>query len=75
MLGVPITMGLGQHSNDRMFSFYVRTPSGFEVEYGWNGIQIDEASWTVTEFGGRGDLWGHRGPSMDEITVQRRQLG
>jgi 2,3-dihydroxybiphenyl 1,2-dioxygenase len=71
--GVPITMNLGQHSNDRMLSFYVRTPSGFEVEYGWNGILIDDATWTVTDFGGRGDLWGHRGPTMDAITAERRR--
>ena len=29
--GVPIVMGLGRHSNDKMFSFYARTPSGFDV--------------------------------------------
>ncbi len=70
-MGVPITMNLGQHVNDRMLSFYVRTPSGFELEYGWNGILVDDASWTVTEFTGRGDLWGHRGASMDAITAGR----
>jgi hypothetical protein len=74
-LGVPITMSLGQHVNDRMLSFYVRTPAGFEVEYGWKGLLVDEATWTATEFGGRGDLWGHRGPSMDAITAERRRLG
>lgn len=72
-LGVPITMNLGQHVNDRMLSFYVRTPSGFELEYGWNGILVDDATWTVTEFSGRGDLWGHRGPSMDAISAGREQ--
>ena len=25
---------LGRHSNDQMVSFYMSTPSGFEVEYG-----------------------------------------
>jgi 2,3-dihydroxybiphenyl 1,2-dioxygenase len=72
-LGVPITMNLGQHVNDRMLSFYVRTPSGFELEYGWNGILVDDATWTVTEFSGRGDLWGHRGSTMDAITAGREQ--
>jgi len=73
-MGVPITMNLGQHVNDRMLSFYVRTPSGFEIEYGWNGILVDDATWTATEFSGRGDLWGHRGPSMDAITAERQVL-
>jgi hypothetical protein len=53
----------------------VRTPAGFEVEYGWKGLLVDDATWTATEFGGRGDLWGHRGVSMDEITAKRRELG
>jgi 2,3-dihydroxybiphenyl 1,2-dioxygenase len=74
-MGVPITMSLGQHVNDRMLSFYVRTPSGFEIEYGWNGLLVDDATWTATSFDGRGDLWGHRGASMDEISAQRRRLG
>ena len=30
-------MTLGTHTNDRMTSFYVRTPSGFEIEYGFGG--------------------------------------
>jgi 2,3-dihydroxybiphenyl 1,2-dioxygenase len=72
--GVPITMSLGQHVNDRMLSFYVRTPAGFELEYGWNGLLVDDATWTPTAFGGRGDIWGHRGPSMDAITAERRRL-
>ncbi|MFD0567797.1 hypothetical protein ACFQ2M_41870 [Kitasatospora saccharophila] len=33
------------HPNDHMFSFYVRTPSGFSVEYGWGGLLIDDATW------------------------------
>ena len=29
-----LAMSLGRHTNDMMTSFYVRTPSGFEIEYG-----------------------------------------
>ena len=36
---------LGLHTNDRMTSFYLQTPSGFEVEYGWNGLLVDDATW------------------------------
>jgi 2,3-dihydroxybiphenyl 1,2-dioxygenase len=74
-LGVPLTMNLGQHVNDRMLSFYVRTPAGFELEYGWKGLLIDDATWTATEFSGRGDLWGHRGTTMDAITAERQRQG
>jgi catechol 2,3-dioxygenase-like lactoylglutathione lyase family enzyme len=32
--GVEITSRLGRHTNDLSISFYMRTPSGFRVEYG-----------------------------------------
>lgn len=70
---VPIQMTLGQHSNDPMLSFYAETPGGFGAEFGWNGLVLDEASWCVREFSGRGDLWGHRGVAMEEIQEARRQ--
>lgn len=57
--GVQIKRALGRHSNDRMVSFYAQTPSGFDVECGWGGRLIDEATWTVTEIE-HGTLWGHR---------------
>ena len=40
---VPIVMDLGRHTNDHMTSFYMRTPSGFEIEYGWGGVLVDDA--------------------------------
>ena len=30
---LPIVMDFGRHPNDRVSSFYVRTPAGLEVEY------------------------------------------
>ena len=39
---VPIVLELGHHPNDQMFSFYMRTPSGFGLELGYGGIVIDE---------------------------------
>lgn len=56
---VPIGLTLGRHTNDDMFSFYLKTPSGFEIEYGQGGRLIDDATWTVTSMA-RGDHWGHR---------------
>jgi len=70
-LRVPVQMTLGQHANDPLLSFYVETPGGFGVELGWNGMLIDEATWTVREFGGRGEIWGHRGAAMEEISEAR----
>lgn len=52
-----ITSGLGRHSNDFMTSFYVRTPSGFPLEYGWGGLLIGP-DWEPQELFGP-SLWGH----------------
>jgi len=59
--GVAIASTLGVHPNDRMFSFYARTPSGFEVEYGWGGRKIDDATWKVARYD-KLSVWGHRMP-------------
>ncbi|MEU7023068.1 VOC family protein [Streptomyces sp. NPDC046203] len=61
--GQPFEMTLGMHPNDRMFSFYVRTPSGFSVEYGWGGLIIDDATWEVKTLD-RLHSWGHRPPGV-----------
>jgi len=60
--GVPISNTLGVHPNDRMFSFYARTPSGFDVEFGYGGRKIDDATWKVERYD-RTSIWGHRMPA------------
>lgn len=57
-----MTASLGRHWNDKMVSFYVRTPSGFDVEYGFGGTAVEPEQWTRVEQGGSGlvSLWGHR---------------
>ena len=58
-LGFAIANGIGQHPNDRELSFYVASPSGFEIELGWNPIEVsDEASWQPVHYHGT-SLWGH----------------
>jgi extradiol dioxygenase len=56
--GIPVARTLGRHTNDRMISFYARTPSGFEVEYGWGGQLVDDASWEPGELTAVSS-WGH----------------
>ena len=53
-----VTQGLGRHSNDKMFSFYAKTPSGFEFEFGADAIEIDDSNWVPTVYD-RGSDWGH----------------
>ncbi|HUM17683.1 MAG TPA: VOC family protein [Candidatus Nitrosotalea sp.] len=57
--GATLATTLGRHTNDQMVSFYVVTPSGFEVEYGWGGRLIDDSVWQVQRHD-RGALWGHK---------------
>jgi len=57
--GYHIVMELGHHPNDEMFSFYVGTPSGFALEFGWGGLVIDDANWEVVRYSQLND-WGHR---------------
>ena len=60
---IPLVMDLGRHTNDLMTSFYVRSPSGFEIEYGWGGRRVeDEASWVATTYLS-GSIWGHKPPA------------
>ena len=61
---LPVAMTLGRHTNDLMTSFYVRTPSGFEVEYGYGGALVDVTKpWDVVTYDS-GSLWGHKRPSQ-----------
>jgi 2,3-dihydroxybiphenyl 1,2-dioxygenase len=54
---VPIPMGLGRHDNDRMFSFYSICPSGFQFEFGSDGVIVGD-DWPVKRFE-RISAWGH----------------
>lgn len=50
---------LGRHANDRMVSFYLRTPSGFDIEYGTGGLTVDDATWVARQTTAH-SVWGHR---------------
>ena len=58
--GVEISGTLGRHTNDHMMSFYMRSPSGFEIEYGWGARIVDDATWQVQKHEAP-SIWGHRG--------------
>jgi extradiol dioxygenase len=55
--GVPVSISLGRHMNDRAISFYVKNPSGFHLEIGCGGIEIPDG-WVPHDFG-TSDVWGH----------------
>lgn len=57
-LGVKLSATLGRHCNDHMTSFYMKTPGGFDLEYGYGGLTVDWAQHSVYE-ATRVSLWGH----------------
>jgi 3,4-dihydroxy-9,10-secoandrosta-1,3,5(10)-triene-9,17-dione 4,5-dioxygenase len=58
-LGARLSATLGRHTNDHMVSFYVQSPSGFDVEYGTGARLVDPAEWVATEITAV-SFWGHR---------------
>jgi len=57
--GVPLAATLGRHANDHMISFYMRTPSGFDIEYGAEGRVVDDWSRFTAFQSTVASLWGH----------------
>jgi 3,4-dihydroxy-9,10-secoandrosta-1,3,5(10)-triene-9,17-dione 4,5-dioxygenase len=56
--GGKLAATLGRHANDQMVSFYVRTPAGFDIEYGTGGLVVDDATWVARRTTAI-SLWGH----------------
>jgi 2,3-dihydroxybiphenyl 1,2-dioxygenase len=56
-LGIP--NGLGRHDNDGMFSFYLRTPAGFQVEVG-HGARVITEDWSENRAYHSISAWGHQ---------------
>jgi 2,3-dihydroxybiphenyl 1,2-dioxygenase len=77
--GCVIASGLGHHPNDRMFSFYVVSPAGFQVEVG-HGARLVTESWDENHRYDRISTWGHqplqpptaeRSPSRAASSIRR----
>jgi 2,3-dihydroxybiphenyl 1,2-dioxygenase len=67
-----IAYTLGRHTNDHMTSFYMRTPSGFFIEYGWGGRVIEPQGWQPQEMFDGPSLWGHE--RLNLPPEQREQM-
>ncbi|ABV87473.1 VOC family protein [Shewanella pealeana] len=66
--GVALSATLGQHLNDKMTSFYMKTPSQFDLEFGCGGLQVDWQDHCAFEFT-RVSIWGH------DFSVGQNQQG
>lgn len=67
-----LTRGLGRHTNDKAVSCYFDTPSGWEIEYGWSGLQVDDEMWIVRQLAGPTSLWGHEVVGGRELMTTAR---
>lgn len=56
--GFSLSSTLGRHTNDKMVSFYVRAPGGWDIEYGCEGLVVDEDHYTAEEITAD-SYWGH----------------
>jgi 3,4-dihydroxy-9,10-secoandrosta-1,3,5(10)-triene-9,17-dione 4,5-dioxygenase len=56
--GFSLSSTLGRHTNDKMVSFYVRAPGGWDVEFGTDGMKVDETYYTAEEITAD-SYWGH----------------
>jgi 2,3-dihydroxybiphenyl 1,2-dioxygenase len=43
--GIRLGFSLGRHTNDQMLSFYPCSPSGFDIEFGFGGLLVDDDNW------------------------------
>ncbi|MFC7448000.1 iron-dependent extradiol dioxygenase HsaC [Rhodococcus daqingensis] len=55
---VKMSASLGRHVNDLMLSFYMKTPGGFDIEFGCEGLEVEDDSWIARESTAV-SLWGH----------------
>lgn len=73
-LGFAMAWSVGQHTNDRELSYYAVTPSGFELEVGWNPVVITpelEATWEPSHYDGI-SIWGHTVAGNNTVTLMTR---
>jgi 2,3-dihydroxybiphenyl 1,2-dioxygenase len=57
--GFGLSSTLGRHTNDKMVSFYVRAPGGWDIEFGTDGMLVDETCYTAEEITAD-SYWGHQ---------------
>ncbi|MEZ0341119.1 biphenyl-2,3-diol 1,2-dioxygenase [Mycobacterium sp. pV006] len=57
--GFQLSSTLGRHTNDKMVSFYVRAPGDWDIEFGTDGMRVDETYYTAEEITAD-SYWGHQ---------------
>lgn len=58
MVEVEVLDTVCRHINDHMVTFYARAPDGWDIEYGTDGMLVDENYYTFEEITEESS-WGH----------------
>lgn len=74
-LGFEMAHEIGQHPNDHEISFYVLSPSGFEVELGWAALTVDESTWTPDRHYNAISSWGHKPEKSSALSMVLLNIG
>lgn len=73
--GFTMVWSVGQHTNDRELSYYAMTPSGFQLEVGWNPLVVTpelESTWEPSTYQGI-SIWGHT-PVGETVVTRMAQF-
>jgi 3,4-dihydroxy-9,10-secoandrosta-1,3,5(10)-triene-9,17-dione 4,5-dioxygenase len=66
--GFSLSSTLGRHTNDKMVSFYVRAPGGWDIEFGTDGVKVDETYYTSEEITAD-SYWGHNWSGAEPLAA------
>ncbi len=55
---IPIISSQGEHIHDEMTSFYMLSPGNFAMEFGCDGVQLDDSHKTTQNT--EASIWGHK---------------
>lgn len=66
--GISLSSTLGRHTNDKMVSFYVRAPGGWDIEFGCEGMRVDETHYAAEEITAD-SYWGHDWSGSEPLAV------
>ncbi|QDQ96231.1 biphenyl-2,3-diol 1,2-dioxygenase [Tomitella fengzijianii] len=68
--GISLSSTIGRHTNDKMVSFYVRAPGGWDIEFGCQGMLVDEEHYTAEEITAD-SYWGHDWSGSEPLAVMQ----
>ena len=68
--GFSVSSTLGRHTNDKMVSFYVRAPGGWDIEFGTDGWQVDSQFYSAEEISAD-SYWGHDWSATEPLAAVR----